>query len=331
MVPTSLYRFIWQISRRQQIQICLLTLFIAPLTAAPLELQRRIVNTAIGQHSLQTLFWLAAAYLGVLLVQGGLKYAMNVIKGLVLEEITRALRLRMVTMLSAISRLAAKKRQKAPDEGTIVSIIAAESEDVGSFASDSLAVPLLQGATIVFIVGYLVWVQPLVAALAVAIYLPQPALVWVFQNQINELSRHKISYTRRLGRKAAKSLHLDAPVPDEFGEQEHSLIDQIFQIRLAIYRRKYFLTFLGNFLDALGPLAVLLLGGVFVLQGRTDVATLVVFISGFQRLADPWDTLINFYRTFSNARISYRLVADVLLHRGIANLRLAEPIPGSVP
>ncbi len=127
MVPTSLYRFIWQISRRQQIQICLLTLFIAPLTAAPLELQRRIVNTAIGQHSLQTLFWLAAAYLGVLLVQGGLKYAMNVIKGLVLEEITRALRLRMVTMLSAISRLAAKKRQKAPDEGTIVSIIAAES------------------------------------------------------------------------------------------------------------------------------------------------------------------------------------------------------------
>ncbi len=76
---------------------------------------------------------------------------------------------------------------------------------------------------------------------------------------------------------------------------------------------------------------MLLLGGVFVLQGRTDVATLVVFISGFQRLADPWDTLINFYRTFSNARISYRLVADVLLHRGIANLRLAEPIPGSVP
>ena len=81
---------------------------------------------------------------------------------------------------------------------------------------------------------------------------------------------------------------------------------------MLIYRRKYFLTFLGNFLDAFGPIAVLVVGGYMVIRNQTDVSTLVVFISGFQKLADPWDQLVNFYRTVSNARVTYGLIADVL-------------------
>jgi hypothetical protein len=42
------------------------------------------------------------------------------------------------------------------------------------------------------------------------------------------------------------------------------------------------------------------------------VSTLVVFISGFQKLAEPWDQLTNFYRTASNAHVSYKLVVETL-------------------
>ena len=65
-------------------------------------------------------------------------------------------------------------------------------------------------------------------------------------------------------------------------------------------------------LDAVGPLIVLVVGGWFVIQGSVAVGTLVVFISGIQKVADPWDQLAGFYRTLSNAQVKYRLIADTL-------------------
>jgi ABC-type bacteriocin/lantibiotic exporter with double-glycine peptidase domain len=65
-------------------------------------------------------------------------------------------------------------------------------------------------------------------------------------------------------------------------------------------------------LDALGPIIVLVVGGYLVIQGRTEVSTLVVFISGFQKLGDPWNELVTFYRTAANAQVAYALVAESL-------------------
>ncbi len=81
---------------------------------------------------------------------------------------------------------------------------------------------------------------------------------------------------------------------------------------MLIYRVKFFLTFVGNFVDALGPLIVLSVGGWLVLNGKAEVGTLVVFVSGFQKVAEPWDQLLTFYRTTSNARTKYRLIVDTL-------------------
>jgi hypothetical protein len=72
-MPGSLYRYIWTISGRDQIGLCLLTLLVFPLSMAPLELQRRIINDAIDGADLRLLLVLCAAYLGVIIVQGGLK------------------------------------------------------------------------------------------------------------------------------------------------------------------------------------------------------------------------------------------------------------------
>jgi ABC-type bacteriocin/lantibiotic exporter with double-glycine peptidase domain len=65
-------------------------------------------------------------------------------------------------------------------------------------------------------------------------------------------------------------------------------------------------------LDAVGPLIVLTVGGLLVVRGSVEMGTLVVFISGFQKLADPWDQLTGFYRMLSNARVKYRLISDTL-------------------
>ncbi|SMF35915.1 hypothetical protein SAMN06265365_11225 [Tistlia consotensis] len=333
MRPASLYRYIWQTTRRRQVLILLLTGLIVPLAMVPLEVQRRIVDRAIVKGDLGELALLAGAYLSVILVQGGLKYVLNQHKGRVLEDVARDLRRRLLidcaprpesdgpsTAGPPPDTLVVDGAGDSPvDEGTIVSVLAAEAEDVAGFASESLSVPLLQSGTILVVAGYLLWVQPLIAVLAMLIYLPQGIVVPRVQHAINRLARARTNLVRRLGHEAAAHW-IEAP---EAGRSTHAeralrLIEQIYATRIRIYLRKYFLTFLGNFLDALGPIVVLSVGGWLVIQGRTEVGTLVVFISGFQKLSDPWDQLITFYRMLSNACVSYGLVVGVLRGGAVA-------------
>ena len=49
-----------------------------------------------------------------------------------------------------------------------------------------------------------------------------------------------------------------------------------------------------------------------VITGRTEVGTLVVFISGLQRISDPWDELVNFYRAISNTTVLFAMIRQKL-------------------
>ena len=310
MLPRSLYAFVWTTSRKWQIRVVLLVAIVAPLSMAPLELQRRIIDHAIEGHDLWLLVGLAAIYLAVLLLQGGLKYLLNITQGRVLEEVTRNIRHRIIRHQSAPAGDRADGASSI-DHGTVVSMLAAESEDVGGFASESLAVPLLQIGTMAWVGGYLVWVEPRIAAFAIILYAPQALLVPRLQRRINRLARRRTAFVRGLGR-VAIALRGGTTGGRHGDAHAQVLVEQILRTRMHTYRLKYFLTFLGNFLDALGPLAVLGLGGYLVIQGHTTVSTLVVFISGFQKLSDPWDQLVTFYRSVSNARVTYNLIVEAL-------------------
>ena len=68
-------------------------------------------------------------------------------------------------------------------------------------------------------------------------------------------------------------------------------------------------------LHSLGPVSVLVVGGYLVIRGQTEVSTLVVFISGFNRISDPWAELVAFYRSVSHAHVIYDLVRSALSER----------------
>lgn len=312
MPPQSLYGYIWRTTRYAQIQICLLTALVAPMAMVPLELQRRIVDDALTNRNVRELVLLGGTYAIVVLVQNGLKYVLNLTKGRVLEDVTRDLRRRILDQVAPVKSVVGSEIGGRVDDGTTLSILAAEAEDVGGFASESFALPLLQIGTMLFVIGYLLWVQPLIAVMAVVVYLPQAILVPMVQGTINRLSRLRTTVVRRLGHHA---LGNDDGRSAERGRRLHHaehLVERAYATRIRIYYLKYALTFLGNVLDAAGPILVLTVGGYLVIRGQTEVSTLVVFISGFQRLTGPWDELINFYRNGSNARIAYGLVADAI-------------------
>jgi hypothetical protein len=59
-MPEGLYGYIWQTSGRAQLLLAILSVFIFLLDLVPLELQRRIVNDAIGRKAFTELIWLCA-------------------------------------------------------------------------------------------------------------------------------------------------------------------------------------------------------------------------------------------------------------------------------
>lgn len=305
----SLYTFIWRSSRRQQVWLVLLTLVIAPLSMVPLELQRRIVDDAIHNQNLRYMFLLCGFYLAVLLVQGGLKYTLNVYRGRLVEHIAFGLRARIFDILVDTPL---KRREHSPvDRGAIVSMTSSEVEEVAGFVGDSISFPLLQAGTALGTLGYLFWVQPEIAAFAVALFLPQIVIVPLGQRRINRWAAIHARLLRKLGGtivSSEKRLLSVTHLERRFAKLSRGALTT----RVLVYRVKFLLTFLGNFIDALGPLIVLSVGGWLVLNGKAEVGTLVVFISGFQKVAEPWDQLLTFYRTTSNARTKYRLMVDTL-------------------
>jgi ABC-type multidrug transport system fused ATPase/permease subunit len=311
-MPHSLLVFIWQVSGRRQILLCGLTLVVSLLTTLPLELQRRIVDDAIHGKAVDLLLLLSAAYLGVLLVQGGLKYALNVYRGYMVEHVARDLRHRIFDGTQG------KDGAHLVKQGAIVSMVAAEVEDLAGFVGDSVSFPLLQAGTALSAMGYLIWVEPRIALFAILLYLPQLLVVPLGQRRINRWGNIHARLLRKMGDtivSAGAGPGFDRHGRPKFRRRFLRLVTGAFRTRRAVYRVKFFLTFFGNLLDALAPLIVLSVGGWLVIKGEVEVSTLVVFITGFQKVADPWDQLLTFYRTASNANVKYHLIADALPHK----------------
>jgi len=78
-------------------------------------------------------------------------------------------------------------------------MLSSEVEKLGGFAGSAISGPLFSVGTLVFVLGYMFWVEPLVATIALALYSPQLIIVPIFQARMNRLSQQKALKLRALG------------------------------------------------------------------------------------------------------------------------------------
>jgi ABC-type bacteriocin/lantibiotic exporter with double-glycine peptidase domain len=83
-------------------------------------------------------------------------------------------------------------------------------------------------------------------------------------------------------------------------------------VRLRVFRIKFGVKFLVGALQSIGVFALLLVGGIMVLKGRTEIGIVVAFISGLDRVLDPWRELIAFIRSTSAAKVQFDMMEDTL-------------------
>ncbi|AXA44233.1 hypothetical protein [Rhizobium leguminosarum] len=135
-MPSDLFGFIWLMGRRHQALIAGLSLVLFAIGAAPLELQRRIVNEATQQASYGSLLFLVSLYLAVAVVEGAIKFTLNLYRSWVGERGTLWLRARVLHQ-------AETPPSESMLEGVELSIVLAEAEPVGGFVGTSISEPLL--------------------------------------------------------------------------------------------------------------------------------------------------------------------------------------------
>jgi ABC-type bacteriocin/lantibiotic exporter with double-glycine peptidase domain len=295
-LPDGLLRYVWQEGRWQQIRLCALAALVFPLTMAPLELQRRIVDQAIGESDLRLLALLGGVYFAVVLLQGGLKYLLRFYRGVISERAIRRLRQRLPA-----ARAGHGAEAEGEGRGQTVSIVTAEVERVGGFFGEALSEPVLQLGIFVSILGYMLVVEPMIALVSLVFFVPQLIFVPLLQRLVNRRARRKVELVREVG-----ELIVETPAAQEGDYQDR--LERIYRVRLQYYALKFLIKFLNNLLNHLAPLAVLMVGGWLVIQGDTTVGVVVAFITGFMRLADPSRELLAYYRLAAETSVQYRLI-----------------------
>lgn len=302
-VCQSLFTFIWSVSARQQVVLIAIALFVAAMELAPVELQRRIIDGAIEDQNLAALVTLCALYLAVIVAHRAAKLALRAVRSAVAQDVLNAARVRIY------ERTEDKKSCTEHDTGGArVSVLGPEIEAIAVFSGNAYSDLAVKGGTILGLIGYMAFTEPVLALLSVPFLLPQLYIVPRVQAHINELSEKRVSQRRTL----------NDTIMEEDDETFVSLGWRLRCLGVDITWWKGMARLTVNGLNALAPLAVLSYGGYLVIEGETSVGVVVAFLSAFQRLADPLRDLLDYYRDASLTMTRYRLVREWLHDPGRA-------------
>jgi ABC-type multidrug transport system fused ATPase/permease subunit len=301
-LPDSLFRFIWRLSAGDQLWIGVLAIAVAILDTVPIEVQRRAVNAITHGHDFTLILTLALIYAAIVLVQGGVKLLMNIYRSWVSENAVRELRL-------LVERSTQEREEPIDPErrGVEISMIVAESEPVGGFIGGSVSQPLQQIGILVSVLGYLAFIQPLMALVSFLVFAPQFVFVPLIQKAVNKRVQRRISILR------GASADLVALEQEGAPDMQEKRFDRVFAVDMGVLKLKFSLNFLMNLTHHLGVAVVLAQGGWLVVHGQTQVGTVVAFISGLSTINDPWGDLVTWYQDLMVTRAKYDLIAGAVL------------------
>jgi len=294
------------VSARDQVILSVLSTGVFLLELVPLELQRRMVNAAVNHREFKLIIVLGSIYVAVALLHGGLKLVTNVYRGSVSEATNKHLRMQV----DPTEKAGSANARDLGEEGVRISIIISEVEAVGGFAGSSFSEPVLNAGILLSVFGYMLYTQAWMAMVALLMFCPQFLFIPALQEAINRRTQRRIETLRAL------SVDIVNNAANQEGPRaNHTFrrrVGLVYLLNMQIFIRKFGINFLMNLLYTLGIIGILIVGGWLVLQGKTQVGTIVAFLSGLNRMNSPWRDLINWFRDLTNAGTKYRLIVEQL-------------------
>ena len=294
-----------------------LTLAYLPTLYIMLELPKIIVNKVIsgtGEHSLfgnmvnaeHYLIILTLIYLALYLLNSFIKLIINIKKGILGERLIRRLRYILIDRLLRFPI----QRFRVLSQGETVAQVSSETETLGGYMSDSIVLPLFQGGTMLTVLVFM-FVQSVWLGLAAITLIPlQVVIIPRMQRQVNLLSQERVRQVRSFSEYISETVG-GAQAIRVHGVQRYILsgvseqLGRLFNIRLRIYKKKYWIKLINNFINQLTPILFYLIGGILVLRGHLTLGALVAAIAGHKDMVAPWRELLKYYQIQQDAKIKY--------------------------
>ena len=340
----SLFRYILHHTWRDQVLLLVVTAISFPLIYINLEIPKRIVNGAIGGKDIPQqilgydvtqvgyLMLLSIALLVLITVNGGIKYWLNVYRGIVGERMVRRLRFQLY---EAVMRFPLPQFRKQ-SAGEMIPMITAETDPIGGFIGESIASPAFQGGILITYMAFIFVQEFWLGVAAVALYPFQVWLIPRLQRRINQLSKRRILMTRELSDRigdvigGASEIRANDTARYELADASARL-GRIYGIRLNIYKRKFFVKFLNNFLAQITPFFFYAAGGYFVIMGDLSLGALVAVLAAYKDIIDPWKELLKWYETKEDVRVKYEQVVSQFEPPSMLAPELSRDAPDPLP
>ncbi len=345
----SIIRYVLRYSKKQQLTMTVMAVASFPFLYLFYELPKQIINEAIDSSTstidfpykitenievdqVSFLFLLCGAFLVLVIINQSFKYIINVYKGLTGERMLRRLRFDLYARMLRFPLPTFRKMS----QGEIIPMITQEVEPLGGFIGDAFSQPAFQGGTLLTILGFLFYQDWRMAAAAVMLYPLQVWLIPKLQRRVNLLGKERVRRVRRLSDRIGETVQgvqeihahdASRRAMAEFADQ----LGDIFHVRYGIYRKKFFIKFLNNFIQQLGPFFFYSMGGYFVIIGELQIGTLVAAISAHKDLAAPWKELLAYYQQFADATIKYESVINQFAPPGMRDAAYQLDEPDDIP
>jgi len=312
LVP-GLFSYILRRTWRHQVGLIIIAGLSMPALYATLELPKAIINSALNSNDFPVvyadlsleqvdyLFALCLLFLLAVVCHGIIKYTANLRQGRLSESVLRRLRLTVYGEW--------RRRGRPGGSAQLIPLIVQELEPIGGFSGAAFVLPVLQGGTFVTILTFMLVQDPVLGAAAVTLLPVQLALIPRLQRRINALARARVKEVRRLGDIIGR--HQRSTDTLNTRRVSHGL-KTIQGIRFELFRQKFFMKGLNNFIGHMAPFFFYTIGGYLVIEGDLSFGALVAVLTAYKDFSAPLKELFGYYQTMEDGRMRYEEVRRYL-------------------
>ncbi|OHC74121.1 MAG: hypothetical protein A3G18_04600 [Rhodospirillales bacterium RIFCSPLOWO2_12_FULL_58_28] len=351
-METSIFRYVLKYSMRQQVILLLMAAISFPFLYMSLDIPKTIVNKAIsGAQSgfpknffgfeleqIPYLMTLCAAFIVLVSINGAFKYFINIYRSILGERVMRRLRFQLIERVMRFPL----HHFRNLSQGEIVALVTVETESLGGFFGDAFSLPAYQGGILLTLIGFMFVQDSTLGMAAIILYPVQGYVIPKLQRKVNALAKERVRTSRKLSERISEmtsgvsEIHAHDTAHYELADFSNRL-GVIFNIRNELFRRKFFIKFLNNFLAQLTPFFFFSIGGYLVIDGDLTLGALVAVLAAYKDVSGPWKELLTYYQRMEDNKIKYEQIVNQFEPPGMfdeAHMELrkgpTEPIEGKL-
>jgi len=339
-MENGVFRFILKHTLSDQIRLVLMSVGALPFLYLMLELPKIIVNEAIGGEGfpkevlgfhfdqIPFLLLLCALFLLLVILSGALKYLTSTYRYRVGDRLLRRLRYDLVERLLRFP----PSEFRNMSSGRVVSMITAETSNLGYFFAEAFAVPAVAVGTLATIILFMFMQNWLMGVAAIALYPVQIYLIPKIQRRINALQRQEVQAMRDISQRIGDVV---SGVNEIHGHDtaQYELADfsqrfgTVFGFRVQMSSNRYIANILNQFFSQLTPFFFLSIGGYLVIVGQVSLGSLVAVLAAYKDMYAPWKDIIDYYQKAEDARVRYDQLNEFFARSGLFEKSMIEAEP----